>query len=241
MKKKIIIAGAAVVVLAAVIAVPRIFTGEEIGEYESRPTVEVQKPETGDIVLYTEMIGTIEPASKADVQPKMGGEILEVFFQAGDYVEAGQVLCQIDSDALTSLKLSMDSASIAMSEAQRTLSRTQALYAAGAVSQQQMEQAQDAAESSRIAYESAKNQYDLQVEYTTVTAPISGVVEARSIEPHDHIETDTVVCTISSDDQYEIQFGISDRTLENLSVGDVSRLIREEIHTRPMCRRSARW
>ena len=42
MKKKIIIAGAAVVVLAAVIAVPRIFTGEEIGEYESRPTVEVQ-------------------------------------------------------------------------------------------------------------------------------------------------------------------------------------------------------
>ena len=220
MKKKSIIAGAAVVVLAAVIAVPRIFTGEEIGEYESRPTVEVQKPETGDIVLYTEMIGTIEPASKADVQPKMGGEILEVFFQAGDYVEAGQVLCQIDSDALTSLKLSMDSASIAMSEAQRTLSRTQALYAAGAVSQQQMEQAQDAAESSRIAYESAKNQYDLQVEYTTVTAPISGVVEARSIEPHDHIGTDTVVCTISSDDQYEIQFGISDRTLENLSVGD---------------------
>ena len=221
MKKKIIIAGAAVVVLAAVIAVPRIFTGEEIGEYESRPTVEVQKPETRDIVLYTEMIGTIEPASKADVQPKMGGEILEVFFQAGDYVEAGQALCQIDSDALTSLKLSMDSASIAMSEAQRTLSRTQALYATGAVSQQQMEQAQDAAESSRIAYESAKNQYDLQVEYTTVTAPISGVVEARSIEPHDHIETDTVVCTISSDDQYEIQFGISDRTLENLSVGDV--------------------
>ena len=43
MNKKIVIAGAAVVVLAAVIAVPRIFTGEEIGEYESRPTVEVQK------------------------------------------------------------------------------------------------------------------------------------------------------------------------------------------------------
>ena len=218
MKKKIIIAVVAVVLIVAI--VPRFFGKEETAEYESRPTVEVRKPEKNDIILYTEMIGTIEPASKADVQPKMAGEILEVYFQAGDYVEAGQALCRIDSDALTALKLSMDSASIAMSEAQRTLSRTQALFATGAVSQQEMEQVRDAAESSRIAYESAKNQYDLQVEYTTVTAPINGVVEARNIEPHDHIDTSTVVCTISSDDQYEIQFGISDRALENLSVGD---------------------
>ena len=149
MKKKIIIAVAAVVLIAAI--VPRFFGKEETAEYESRPTVEVRKPEKNDIILYTEMIGTIEPASKADVQPKMAGEILEVYFQAGDYVEAGQALCRIDSDALTALKLSMDSASIAMSEAQRTLSRTQALFATGAVSQQEMEQVRDAAESSRIA------------------------------------------------------------------------------------------
>lgn len=32
----------------------------------------------------------IEPQSKAAVQPKMGGEVLEVYFQAGDRVEAGQ-------------------------------------------------------------------------------------------------------------------------------------------------------
>ena len=42
MKKKIIIAVVAVVLIAAI--VPRFFGKEETAEYESRPTVEVRKP-----------------------------------------------------------------------------------------------------------------------------------------------------------------------------------------------------
>ena len=91
MKKKVIAAGIAVLLIA--LAAFRLLGGrEETVTYESRPTVTLETPQANDIVLYTEMIGTVEPVSKADVIPKMAGEILEVNFQAGDHVEAGQVL-----------------------------------------------------------------------------------------------------------------------------------------------------
>lgn len=210
-----------VVILLAVLILFRIFGGKETEiVYESRPTVAVAQPGTGDIVLYTDMIGTVEPVSRADVMPKISGEVLEVNFQAGDHVEAGQVLCRIDSDAITSLRISMETAQVALNQANSQLSRNQSLYASGYISQEAWEQLQNAAENARLSYEAAKNQYDLQVEYTTITAPISGVVESRNVEVHDNVNTSTVLCAISSSGQYQVTFGISDTTLDNLKVGD---------------------
>ena len=207
-------------VLVGFIAFRMLKPEEQAPEYETRPSVRIEQPQTGDIVLYTDLTGTIEPQSKASVQPKIGGEILEVFFQAGEQVAEGQVLCQIDSDALTSLRLQMEAAQVALNDANNTLARTQALFASGGVSQQVLEQAQNGAQNARISYESAKNQYDLQVEYTQVTAPISGVIESRTIEPHDHVSAGQEICVISGRDQQQVNFGITEQILGNLSVGD---------------------
>ena len=222
MKKNVkrLIAGAVVLLVAAGIVVRIAGGNKKEEEYETRPTVAVENPKTGDITLYTDLTGTIEPISKAVVQPKIGGELLEVNFQAGDQVEAGQVLCKIDSDALTALQLQMQSASVAADNAARELARIQPLYASGYISQQQFDQAQSSATSAQLAYESAKNQYDLQVEYTTVTAPISGVIESRNVEPHDHIGTDTKICVISGGDQLQVKFGVTEKILRNMKVND---------------------
>lgn len=127
MKKNVkrLIAGAVVLLVAAGIVVRIAGGNKKEAEYETRPTVAVENPKTGDITLYTDLTGTIEPISKAVVQPKIGGELLEVNFQAGDQVQAGQVLCKIDSDALTALQLQMQSASVAADNAARELARIQ--------------------------------------------------------------------------------------------------------------------
>lgn len=216
---KKILAAVIVIVVVAVFLFFRLRPEEE-DEYETRPTVEVQTPQQGSITLYTDLTGQLEPLSKAHIMPKMGGEVLEVYVQAGDRVEEGAVICRIDSDALTSLKLQVDAAAVAHRNAQNTLRRISALYAAGDVSTESMEQAQDAEESARISLESAQTQYDLQLEYTTVLAPISGVVESRSVEPHDHVDTETEVCVISGSDELEVDFGITEKILKNMSVGD---------------------
>lgn len=211
----------AVIVLAAGGIFFRVMKGmEKPAEYETRPTVSAELPRIGDIVLYTDLTGTVEPLSQAAVNPKVGGEVLEVYFQAGDQVEAGQALCKIDSDALTGLKLQMDSAKVAADEAAREYARIEPLFAGGYVSQQAMEQARDGAASAKLGYESAKHQYDLQLEHTTVTAPISGTVESRSVETHDHVSTDTRICVISGGDQIQVKFGVTEKTRSNLSAGD---------------------
>ena len=62
---------------------------------EVRPVVMTETPAVDDITLYTDLIGTIEPAEVVTVYPKMSGEVLEVNFSVGETVTAGQVLCKI--------------------------------------------------------------------------------------------------------------------------------------------------
>ena len=205
-KRGKILALAAIVVVGAVV-LSRCGHKNTAVEYESRPTVRVENPVRQDISLYTDLTGLVEPQSRASVMPKMSGEVLEVYFQAGDTVQAGQALCKIDSDALTALKLQVDAASVALKNADSNLSRTQALFADGFVSQEAMEQAQNSAQNAKISYESAKNQYDLQVKYTTVTAPIDGVIESR-------------ICTISGASQLQVKFGITEKIHQTMELGD---------------------
>ena len=71
MKKNVkrLIAGAVVLLVAAGIVVRIAGGNKKEEEYETRPTVAVENPKTGDITLYTDLTGTIEPISKAVVQP----------------------------------------------------------------------------------------------------------------------------------------------------------------------------
>lgn len=59
--------------------------------------------------------------------------------KAGDTVQAGQLLCTIDTEQVDSAKNSMDAAAISLSEAQSTLSRMQLLYQGGDISDQEWE------------------------------------------------------------------------------------------------------
>ena len=205
--------------LAALIAY-RFLKKPEVVEEETRPTVTTEKPVRRDIVNTTEAIGTIEPQQEVDVLPKMSGTITAVNFALGDRVEEGQVLVTIHSDALDSLRIQVDAARIAMNDAQTALSRTQALFSTGAVSQQQLESAQSAAKNTKLSYESAQTQLNLQTSYTEVKAPIAGLVEMKNADEHGQANPGTAVCTISGDGGMSVSFGVTEQVLKNLKIGD---------------------
>ncbi|MGP1348096.1 MAG: efflux RND transporter periplasmic adaptor subunit [Stomatobaculum sp.] len=189
-------------------------------EEETRPTVATETPKLRDILNTTEAIGTLEPQQKADVLPKIAGEILRVSFAVGDRVEEGQTLITIRSDALDSLKIQVDSAKIAMDDAQTALQRTQALLSTGAVSQQQLESAQSAANNTRLAWKNAKTQLAQQTDYTAVKAPISGVIETKNVSEHEQANPATPICTISGEGGMSITFGVSEQVMRQLKTGD---------------------
>ncbi len=216
----VVIAG----VLAAVI-VPRLMKEEPPIEAAPLPNVTVENPLKRDIVLESGLIGTIEPSDILYVTPKVAGEIQQVLVSAGDVVKQGQALCKIDNKKqIDNAKIQMDSAAVALQNAQSNLNRMQVLFASGDISAQSFEQVQVQARSAQLQYQAAKLGYDTQVEYSTVTAPIGGKLESVNMELHSMVSQSSQLCVITGKGVKKVSFSVPERIKVNLELGSRIRL-----------------
>ena len=88
------------------------------------------------------------------------------------------------------------------------------------MSQQAFEQVQSSAKMAQLQYDSAKIAYDNQVEFSSITAPISGKVESVSVEVHDNVGTQNIICVISGEGAKQVNFSVTERVVAGLHVGD---------------------
>ena len=177
-------------------------------------------PERQTIALTSEIIVTVQPKHRSDVLPKMSGEVLAVHFQAGDRVTEGQVLVTLDSDNLVAARINVDNAQIQLETAQKNLERVQVLYDSGAQSLQSLEQAQQSLSQAQLQLESAQDSYSNLEKNVNITAPLSGVIESRSVEVHDTVSPQSPICTIAQKDTMQVVFQVSERIKNTLSLGD---------------------
>ncbi len=230
-KKKVIIAGvgAAVVLVAGVgfflksnhkSAGAGNMGGPGGMAQESATIVRAAVPEKGDLSLTTGLTGTVEAADVVYVYAKASGDVTDVLVKAGDQVEQGQVLMEIDTEQVEAAKNSLDSAKVKLDEANSTLSRMQILYNGGDLSNQEYEQYLNSAKTAQLSYESAKLNYDKQVEYSTITAPLAGRIESCDVDVYDRISQQSQLCVISGEGQNRITFYVTQRMMQNLQVGD---------------------
>lgn len=182
--------------------------------------VKAGTPTTGDLSLTTGLTGTVEAADVVYVYAKAAGDVTAVQVKAGDMVEQGQVLCEIDTEQVETAKNSMDSAQIQLSEAQSTLSRMQILYDGGDLSDQEYEQYTNSLKSAQLSYDNAKLNYERQVEYSTITAPIAGKIESCDVEVFDRISQSDQLCVIAGEGESRITFYVTQRMMRNLETGD---------------------
>ena len=221
MKKRTkIITGVVTVGILAAVAVPRLLKPEQVIEQVTVPVVKAETPENGTITLSKEVIGTVQPSDIISVMPKVAGEILEIYADAGDVVTAGQLLCRIDNKQIDSSKISLDAAKVALDTANANLARMQVLYSSGDISAQAFEQVQTSAQSAKLQYDGAKLAYDLQVEYSTVTAPITGKIESSTMVLHNTVAQSSQLCVITGEGGKKVTFSVADSLRNALSPGD---------------------
>lgn len=219
MKKGKLIAGAAITAVCAVFLV-RTFSPKQFAQAVALPIVSTETPATGDIRLTTSVIGEIEPSDVVYIYPKASGDITSVNVKAGDVVEQGQLLCTIDTKQVETAKSNLDSASLSLKEANEELARQQILYASGGISNQAYTQYQNNVENAKIQYDQAKYNYETQLEYSQITAPISGVVEISDMEVHDTVSANNLICVVSGQGERVVSFSTTERIADYLSVGD---------------------
>ena len=222
MRKGIVIGGAVVVLAAAAAAMvlPRMFQKEEVTAEVSLPVVEVQSPKLGTIELKRELVGQVEPSDVVYLYPKMAGEVTQVYVKARETVYEGQPICDIDTKQVENARLSLEAAEQSLRDAQTNLSRQQALFSAGDISSAVYEQAQTQATNARINYDTAKLNYDNQVEYSHITATISGKVEICDVEVHDNVSAQNLIAVISGEGSKSVTFSVPEKIADQLHPGD---------------------
>ena len=152
--------------------------------------VTVANPLSERIVDWDDFTGRFEATQTVDVRARVGGYVQAVHFKDGDFVRRGQLLFTLDPRPAQAL-LAAAQAQLAQANAQVSLARTnltrsQGLLASQAVSQAEVDANTGAlrtAEANVAAAQASIRARQLDIEFTRVTAPVSGRVSDRRVDP----------------------------------------------------------
>lgn len=185
------------------------------------PAVTVAKPVVRDVIDADEFIGRFAAVDEVSVRSRVGGYLDQVFFTDGAMVKKGDKLFVIDQRpfrmALSQADASLASAQSTLDYAEAQFKRTESLAGTGTLSVSRLDddrRALLAAEASVRGAEAAVERARLDLEYTTITAPISGRVDRRLLSPGNLVQADqTVLTTIVSLDPIDFYFDVDERRM----------------------------
>ena len=129
------------------LAVLLVFVGTFVFLWKkSQPQPEVYEefqPEMGSISKSTIVTGKIEPRNEVSVKPQISGIITELLKEAGDQVQAGEVIAKVkvipDMNQLSSAEARVRLARINVEQAKTDYEREKILYDKGLVSREEYE------------------------------------------------------------------------------------------------------
>lgn len=165
--------------------IPMLAACEEPAPQPPRPVpkVGVIQTQLTEHAAQAELRGRVEAARTAEVRARVTGVVLERVFEEGDQVEAGDVLFRIDpapmKAALQQSNAQVAVARAALRQAQQTQRRLKPLAGTRAVSAQIYDDAVaavDQAEANLALVKAQRTTAKLNLDYATVTAPISGQI-----------------------------------------------------------------
>jgi RND family efflux transporter MFP subunit len=172
------------------------------------------------------LTGTLTAERQASVRAQIAGSVLAVTAEPGQAVRKGQVLARLDSASLTeaysSARVAVTSARNNVALNQRELERQRALLAAGAVAQRAVETAQQSLTGARATlaqYEAQLASAEKQLNYTSVTAPFSGIVSERPVSAGDVVQPGTALYTVVDPSSLRLEASIPAEQLAQLKVG----------------------
>ncbi|WP_425491860.1 efflux RND transporter periplasmic adaptor subunit [Luteimonas saliphila] len=184
--------------------------------------VEVEKVARRAIAASYANTATLEPLAESQVVAKTSGVALQVLVEEGQAVRAGQPLVRLDADRAR-LQAAQSSAQLRKLEA--NFKRAQQLESQQMVSANDLDQLRYDLENARAVNRLA----DLELSYTHVVAPISGVIASRDIKPGNFVQINSPIFRIVDSSRLEATLNVPEREIAKLKPGQAVELIADAL------------
>lgn len=186
--------------------------------------VSVHSLQPGRFVEQVKALGTVSAWSTAQVTAQVGGTLQKLHFAEGQPVEAGQLLAELDGRsyqaALLQAEGSLQETRAQLAQAEQDLKRYQNLLKDESIAQQTLEQQQAQVNQLRGSLKVKQAQRDaaqLNVDYSRITAPISGRMGLRAVDVGNHLAAgSTVLVTITQQQPIAVTFTLAEQQLPAL-------------------------
>ncbi len=233
-----------------VIVIVLLVVGKKAGWFGNEFTVSVatQKVESKTITEFITANGKIQPETEVKISPDVSGEIIELYVEEGDAVNAGNPLCVIKPDmyisalnraeaALNSSKARMAQAEAQQIERETAYNRAKQLYDNGAIPVSEFESAEAsfkvaqaevrAAQFTVKSAEASVSEANEQLIKTKIYSPISGTVSALNVEKGERVVgtnmyAGTDMMVVADLDRMEVQVEVNENDIVKVALHDTA-------------------
>jgi RND family efflux transporter MFP subunit len=195
-------------------------------EQEKMNYVKVSKVETKDFTQKLSLPATLEPKETVIVTSKVGGTVERINGDIGSRVNKGSLLCKLSD---TEYQLQYDNALIALNKEKLTYEQTTSDYNrykelidSGAIASVDFEKVEHQYKLGAELINLAENKFELSKQnlaYTSITAPISGIISQKDVNIGENVGVGKMIFTIVNVSEVFAETGISENDISKVKLG----------------------
>jgi membrane fusion protein (multidrug efflux system) len=188
------------------------------------PDVLVTEVKQRDVPIYNEYVGQLDASVNATIQARVQGYLVSQNYKEGQLVKKDDVLFEIDrrpfEAALAQAKAAFLQADASAKQAEMNAQRATDLFQRKVSSEQERDNAIQSAAAARAqaeAQRAAVEQAQLNLDYTTIHAPVDGIAGLVRVQVGDLINAGTTLTTVTKVDPVKAYFTVSEQRFSEYS------------------------
>ncbi|PYJ08047.1 MAG: efflux transporter periplasmic adaptor subunit [Verrucomicrobia bacterium] len=177
-----------------------------------------------DVPIYNEYVGQLDASVNATIQARVQGYLVSQNYKEGQLIKKDDVLFEIDrrpfAAALAQTKAAYLQADAAAKQAEMNAQRATDLFQRKVSSEQERDNAVQSAVAARAqaeAQQAGVEQAQLNLDYTTIRAPVDGIAGLVRVQVGDLISAGTTLTTVTKVDPVKAYFTVSEQRFSEYS------------------------